>query len=97
MAAAPPANIQVTLAEAAQAAETKTGGKASAVVLENRDSTPTYEVDVTLPDGTKQQALVDAATRDVVLGEDGSDEQEMVGDNDGSHSDDQDDEGEDVN
>jgi uncharacterized membrane protein YkoI len=59
-------NAKLTIADAAKAAETETGGKAVDVSIGDENGTVAYQVDVALKDGTMQEVRVDPQTGQVL-------------------------------
>ena len=55
-------NAKLTIADAAKAAETETGGKAVDVSIGDEDGQIAYQVEVVLGDGTMQEVRVDPQT-----------------------------------
>lgn len=53
---------KVTAIQAAQAAETKLGGKVASISFEGENGKPFYEVEIVTADGKQQSVAVDAAT-----------------------------------
>jgi uncharacterized membrane protein YkoI len=59
-------NAKLTVADAAKAAETETGGKTVDVSIGDENGQIAYQVEVALSDGTKKDVHVDAQTGKVI-------------------------------
>ncbi|MCT7378091.1 PepSY domain-containing protein [Chelativorans salis] len=57
---------KVSMSEAVQAAEDKSGGKVMEAVFSDENGKPGYEVSTVQPDGTEQNFFVDASTGEAV-------------------------------
>lgn len=59
-------NAKLTIADAAKAAETETGGRAVDVSIEDENGQIAYQVEVALSDGTMQEVRIDPQTGQVL-------------------------------